>query len=75
MDMPLPQRVSSVTGALLPPVLLPMPVESAAGPATINLLPASLAEQAGFLLFRVDSEVGYFKCFRVRMKCAQHDRR
>ena len=49
MDMPLPQRVSSVTSALLPPVLLPMPVESADGPATMHLLPPSFAEQASHL--------------------------
>jgi hypothetical protein len=50
--MPLPQRVSSMTAALLPPVLLPMPAESAAGPATMHLLPPSFAEQAGFPALR-----------------------
>ena len=60
--MPLPQRVSSVTAALLPPVLLPMPVESAAGPATLPLGPPSFAEQASSLSLHTKSS-----CTRLLM--------
>ena len=45
MDMQLPQRVSSATAALLPPVLLPPPAASFSGPALPPLRPPSFTEQ------------------------------